>query len=406
MKVLFINKFFYLRGGSERVFFDEASLMEEHGHEVGFFAMHHPRNLPSLYNQYFMPRVEYAEKMSLTQKLREAGRILYSWEARKRLRRILEQEKFEIAHLHNIHHQISPSILHELKRFGIPAVMTLHDYKMTCPTYNLLCHGHLCEVCTYGKYYSCVLNRCNKGSLAKSMVNTLEMYLHHRVMQIYGEVALFISPSKFLIEKLQEMGFPGKLVHLPNFIRSENIEPAQKGEEGSLVFFGRLSREKGVMTLIEAVRDLKVTLKLIGEGPQRGELEEKVSSEKISNVFFMGYKQGQELFDEIKKSMIVILPSEWYENNPLSVLEAFALGKPVIGSRLGGIPELVQDNETGFTFEPGNVADLREKIRLLLENINVIPEIRKKSQRFVIEELNPETHYEKLMNIYRCARKN
>jgi glycosyltransferase involved in cell wall biosynthesis len=400
MKVLFINKFFYLRGGSERVFFDEASLLEKHGHEVGFFAMRHFRNLSSPYTPYFMPEVEYAEKMSLTRKLRETGRILYSWEARKRLRRLLEDKKYDIAHLHNIHHQISPSILDELSRFGIPAVMTLHDYKMACSTYNLLRDGCPCEHCAQGQYYHCFLYRCTKGSFSKSLINTLEMYLHHRIMRIYGKVDRFISPSKFLQEKLQEMGFRGEIVHLPNFIVSENFEPALKWDGDSLVFFGRLSREKGIITLLDAVKDLKCTLKLIGEGPQREELEDKVSTEKISNVIFLGYKQSQELFDEIKKSMIVILPSEWYENNPISVLEAFALGKPVIGARIGGIPELIEDYKTGLTFEPGNYSDLRKKISYFLNHSDAVLKMGQQARKDIEKRFSPEIHYNKLIEIY------
>ncbi len=400
MNILFINKFFYLRGGSERVFFDEASLMEQHGHKLGFFAMDHPRNSPSPYQAYFMPGVDYEERMSLTQRVREAGRIIYSWEARKRLRRLLEKEKFDIAHLHNIHHQISPSILDELKRYGIPAVMTLHDYKMACPTYNLICEGHLCERCAYGKYYHCLLNRCTKGSFTKSLINAAEMYFHHSIMKIYNNVAVFISPSRFLRDKLHEMGFRGEVVHLPNFIRSERFEFATDWKENSLVYFGRLSREKGLVTLIEAVKDLKVTLKLIGEGPQREELEVKVSDEQIRNVNFLGYKQGDELFEEIKKSKIVVLPSEWYENNPISVLEAFALGKSVVGSRIGGIPELVQDFQTGMTYDMGSVEDLREKICFLLEHPSLIKKMGEKARRTVETVLNSDRHYAGLEQIY------
>jgi glycosyltransferase involved in cell wall biosynthesis len=403
LKILLINKYFYLRGGSERVFFDEAELLTQHGHKVGFFSMEHPRNLPSPFAQYFMPGIDYEQELGLVQKLKEAGRIVYSWEARKRMRRLLEKEKFDVAHLHNIHHQLSPSILDELAAFGIPAVMTLHDYKIVCPTYNLLCQGQVCERCAQGKYYHCLLQRCTKGSYTKSLVNVAEMYLNQSLLGQNGKVACFISPSWFLGKKVQDMGFRGKIVHLRYLIKIKELTPAFDWEDESLVFFGRLSREKGVHTLIEAMAGLPVELKVIGEGPQRQELEKQATAQGLHNVRFLGYLQGQALNEEIRKAMFVVLPSQWYENNPLALLEAFALGKPALGSRIGGVPELIRDYQTGFTFEPGNTRDLNEKIRYLLEHPGLISAMGQKARCFVEEEFNPERHYEGLMEIYRQA---
>lgn len=400
MKVLLINKYFYLPGGADKVFFDEGELLVRGGHAVGFFSMQHPRNLPSPFARYFVPEIDYGQKMGLLEKLKEAGRIVYSWEARKRLRRLLEREKFDVAHLHNIYHQLSPSILDELAGFDVPAVMTLHDYKMVCPTYNLFCRGRLCERCARGKYYHCLLQRCTKGSFTKSLVNVAEMYLHHRLLAQYNKVAVFISPSQFLKAKLAEMGFKREIISLPNFVRTKEFNPCFGSEENSVVYFGRLSREKGLFTLMDAMKNLKLTLKVIGEGPQREELEKKAGEEGFDNVRFLGFLHGRELHEEIRKSLFVVIPSEWPEIFGLVIIEGFALGKPVVGARIGAIPELVRDFETGLTFEPGNAQDLREKIRYLLGHPELVREMGIRARQVVEEDFGPEKHYCRLVDIY------
>jgi len=232
-----------------------------------------------------------------------------------------------------------------------------------------------------------------------------EMYLHHKIFHIYELIDVFISPSMFLKNKVEEMGFKGKIIYLPNFVNLEDYKPQYDWQENSIVYFGRLSKEKGLFTLIEAMKGLNTKLKIIGEGPIKESLESRVRSLELKNIEFLGYKAGEELKDEIRKSMFVILPSEWYENNPRCIIEGFALGKPAIGARIGGIPELVKDNETGLTFEPWNADDLKRKISQLLENPLEISRMGKNARKMVNEELNPDIHYGKLMEIYENCSK-
>lgn len=326
--------------------------------------------------------------------------MLYSTQAKRNITRLIQKEKPDIAHLHNIYHQISPSIIDGLKNYRIPIVMTLHDFKLTCPVYTHLSHGEICEECRLGRYYKVVAKRCTKGSFTKSMVNMVEMYLHHHLLHLYEKIDLFISPSKFLIEKTQELGFKGNFVHLPNFVDTAQYNPAYEAKEKGIVYFGRLSEAKGLKTLLDAVKGLSVQLKIIGEGPQRNQLMQKIDQDKINNVTFLGFKQGAELQDEIKKSILVVLPSEWYENNPRSVIESFALGKPVIGSNIGGIPELVKEGETGYLFPPGNSNVLRDKIQQVILNRQDVSEMGRRARTFVENELNPDKHYQQLKKIY------
>lgn len=410
MHILQVNKFHYLRGGSERVYFGTAGVLEQYGHRVKYFSMLHPENLPCDTSDYFMPDVDLNVDGNYKSQLRIALRILYSSEAKERLSRLLDRYPVDVAHLHNIHHQISPSILHELKRRKIPVVMTLHDYKMVCASYSLIANGKICESCYRGKYYKAVPRRCIKGSFTKSILAALEMYFHHKLLDIYNNVDIFITPSLFLKDKLIEMGFKKDILYLPNFVnRFNNVKDEIDNTEDSLVYFGRLSQEKGVAILLEAAKILqhrnylKTRFKVIGDGPLKGMLEKKVETEMIDNVQFFGYMQGEALYHEIKKSTVVVLPSEWYENNPLSVLEAFALGKPVLGARIGGIPELVKDNITGLTFESGNVDDLIEKITTLLTDSETLKSMGKNARLFVEQDFNADKYYQRLMEIYQSV---
>ncbi|MBZ0190089.1 MAG: glycosyltransferase family 4 protein [Candidatus Kuenenia stuttgartiensis] len=411
LNVLHINKFHYMRGGSETIYFETAKLLESHGHKSLFFSMQHPENLSCETRNYFMPYVDLnTNSNGIINQLKSTGRILYSLKAKKLLSKLLNEYPLDIVHLHNIHHQISPSILHILKKRKIPVVMTLHDYKMVCASYLMMANGKNCEACSGGNYLAVIKNKCVKGSLAKSCLAALEMYMHHRFFDIYNNVDAFISPSFFLKKKLAEMGFRKKIIHLPNFIDTEKfgkVKGGENGRENSLVYFGRLAPEKGLYTLIKATKLLntncKVGIKIIGDGQIKVDLEEKAKSEGNSNIQFLGYMKGVSLYKEIKKCLAVVLPSEWYENNPMSVLEAFALGVPVIGAKIGGIPELVKEGITGLTFESGNAHELAEKIRYVLDNPGKVAKMGENARVFVEQNLNAEKYYQGLINIYQSA---
>ena len=405
MKILLINKYFYPKGGAENSFFQTAKLLERYGHSISFFSMQDERNLPTEYSRYFVSRVEY-DKPGVGQSIKAAGRLLYSWESRRNIERLIQDQKPDLAHLNNIYHQISPSILHSLKKFCVPVVMTLRDYKIVCASYSMIADGKICEACKDGRHYQCFLKKCVKDSRVKSLLNTLEMYLHHKILRIYDLVDVFISPSRFLKDKMQAMGFKGRIEVLPNFVDHGDFLPRYGAAERLICYVGRLSKEKGVATLIDAMKLLPgVQLKVIGDGPLRGKLEEKCRKEGIKNVVFLGYQTGEDLKREMSNPLFVVIPSEWYENNPRSVIEAFALGKPVVGARIGGIPELVKGGETGLLYESGNVEDLRDKIEALLKDKERIEFMGRNARKFVETELNTDLHYEKLMKIYQSVMK-
>lgn len=405
MKILLVNKFLFPKGGDAVSTLETGRLLEARGHEVVFWGMKHPANPPYPYEQYFVDYVDYDAPAGLKKKIKVALDILYSREAAVKFGQLLDQVKPDIAHLNNFAHQISPSILPQLKQRGIPAVMTLRDYKIVCPAYSLFVRGRPCQRCENGRYFQCFLNKCVKDSYAKSFLNSLEMYLHHRLWRLYGLVDVYISPSRFLKDKAHEMGFNKEIIHLPNFVASDKFIPSYEPGH-NLCYLGRLSREKGLDTLIEAMKGLDLQLKIIGTGPRLKSLEAKIARDNIRNIDFLGHLTGDGLKREISNCLAVVVPSEWYENFSRVILEAFASGKPIIGSRIGGIPEMVRDRITGLLFEPGQAAALAEKINLLAANRPLARQMGIRARKLVEAEFNPSGHYDKLMKIYLQARGN
>lgn len=401
MKILHINKFLFPKGGDAISTINQGRLLESHGHEVIYWGMSHPQNPDYAYKEYFVSHRDYDNPNGVLQNLRMARDILYSFEAKSKIERLVRKVEPDIAHLHNFTHQISPSVLHVFKKYNIPVVMTMHDYKPVCPVYTLFANGKLCEKCAHGKFYNCFLNKCSKNSYIKSLLNCFEMYLHHNILRLYGLINVYISPSRFLMDKCTEMGLSGQIEYLPNTINLAEYTPEYSWKEKDIVYYGRLSHEKGLRRFVRAMASIpEITLKIIGDGSDKAQLERIIDELNIKNVVFKGYMIGDELKNEIRKSMFTVIPSEWYENNPRSVIESFALGKPVVGAKIGGIPELVKDDETGLTFEAGNSGDLRAKIQYLVDNPDKIISMGKNARAFVEKGLNMEKHYVRLMEIY------
>jgi glycosyltransferase involved in cell wall biosynthesis len=406
MKILIINKYLCPRGGDAVHALNTGELLTQKGHTVAYWGMHHPLNSSFPFERYFIQNIDYDVPLPFSQKFKYAKKILYSNESKYNIEKVLSSFTPDIVHLHNIYHQISPSILHVFKKYKIPVVMTLHDYKLVCPAYTLLSKDKSCTQCKQRRFYWCALNRCVKNSFARSALNTIEMYFHHSLLDLYSIVNEFIAPSRFMMTTMRKMGFSNKTTHIHNFVKPEFYEPAYNGRYNTFVYFGRISPEKGIETLINAIRNTPFNLNIVGTGPFENYLKRKTTKENINNVHFLGFKSGNALTKEIKEAMAVIVPSEWYENNPLSILEAFACGKPVIGARIGGIPEIINDTEDGLLFEPGNKNDLQNKIQYVSSNKEISKRMGKNARIKVEKLFNADDYYNKIIEVYgRAFRK-
>jgi glycosyltransferase involved in cell wall biosynthesis len=401
LKIILLNNYNYLRGGSERVFFDETQMLMKAGHETTVFSRNNPNNKESRYSEFFPPDMKTGELGISFSALKTVKELFYSSAAKDGLKQVVDDFKPDIVHGHNVYGRLSLSVLDLLRERGIPTVLTLHDYKLLCPSYLLLNHGKVCERCKGGKFFHALLTHCHKNSYMASAVYAFESWFNHSFGK-YDGVFQFISPSAFLRDKVVEFGIrPERVAHIPNAVDCKAIQPFF-GPGEYLLFFGRLSSEKGVGTLLKAFRLLNGNARLlvVGDGPMREELS-NIVAEDNSQVRFTGYLNGEPLKDAISGSQAVVIPSEWYENAPMSILEAIAHGKPVIGARIGGIPEMIDDGVSGLLFEPGNVEDLRDKLESFLRLPHVkIREMSIAARQKAEREYSTELHYKRLMAVY------
>lgn len=367
------------------------------------------RNYDSKYKDYFINNIDYNSQVGFLKKISLSAQIVYSTEAKSKITALINDQQPDIAHLHIFQHQISPSILYALKNRKIPIVYTAHDLKCVCGNYKFFSNGSICEKCIHSNHIHCLLNKCVKGSYAKSFISTLEMFTH-RVMRAYDLIDVIITPSMFYREKFIEAGFnKEKVIYLPNFLDYSVFEP-NYNNKNYFIYLGRLSNEKGIITTLEAVSRLSssAVLKIIGTGPMEDEIKSFIASNKLERkVEVLGYKSGKELGNLIRDAMFGIIPSEWYENAPYSLLEMMAYGKPVIGSDIGGIPELIENGKTGLIFKTGDADDLSEKVSCLLDNKELLYTFGINARKKLELEFNSSIHYEKLIDIYkRLVNKN
>ena len=402
MKILLINKFYWKKGGSESVFFSEKEMLESAGHKVIPFSMKGEKNEKSEFSKYFIDEVDYS-KPGLKNRLSSASKIIYSFEAKNKMKSLLSDYSPDLAHFHIFQHQISPSVFGPLKKKKVPIILTLHDLKPLCPNYKMFVNNQVCEACKGKKFYHCFMNRCTKGSALGSLINTVEMYFHY-AMGYYQNVDKYIAVSQFYKNKMIEFGFPeSKVAYLPNYIDVSDYN-TQASDKGYMLYFGRLSEEKGISVLFEAaIKSPDVPFYIVGTGPLEKALKDKAQALDLHNVHFLGFKSGSKLRALLTESTCVVVPSEWYENCPMTVLEAFAAGKPVIGSDIGGIPELINEAVDGFIFQPGNAEQLSEKIQWVWQNRDKAKSMGLQGRKKVEEKFNAELHYKGLMAIYQSV---
>lgn len=405
MRVLNINKFYYMRGGVERYYFSLTKLLEDRGHDVIPFSMKDGRNYPSSFEKYFVSNLELGNpglKM-----LQHATRPIWSREAQKKLTELLDEYKPDIAHVHMLYHHLSPSILPLLKKRGIPVVMTLHDYKLICPNYLLYTENEVCKRCKGHKYYNAVLHKCLKDSYAVSAYTAVEMTLH-KLMQVYEKnVDMMIAPSAFVRDTFVEFGQDSdKIVTIPHFVDPVFLEkaksiPAQSDKEPYMLYFGRLAKEKGIEKLVEMVYIYKpkLRLKVAGTGPLETSLKDFVKHRGLeSRVEFLGHLSAEQLIGQIKGAACVVMPSRFLEPFGFAALETMALGTPLVASASGALPEIVPPN-LGRLFP----RDDRDAMAKAIEEVSSWDRqtVVRAGEALIKERYLPQTHYDALMTVYR-----
>ncbi|HBE42617.1 MAG TPA: hypothetical protein DDW27_15720 [Bacteroidales bacterium] len=405
IKVLMINNCHYRRGGADVVYLNTGDLMESRGHDVAYFSTKSQYNYPAPYSEFFVRDID-ALKLNFTEQLLFMPRKLYSREASRNLKKIIDHFEPDLAHIHLYKGGLTAAILPVLRKREIPTVITLHDYSLLCPR-NIMIDGNgkICERCLTATRLNCVYHRCNRKNLYYSIVNYLEFVLNNNIFKPKNYFKRIICVSKFnYLKHSSHPLFRDRFLHLYNFypLLSQSNPNTEKGSY--FLFYGRLAPEKGVMTLINTWKRLgeEVQLKIIGEGAMSAMIKDEIKKHNLTNIEFLGFRKGEELFRYIRDSSFVLVPSEWYENNPLTIVEAYSSGKPVIGSNIGGIPELIIEEKTGYLFTMGDSMELEAKINKAMQMTeSEYLEMSETAYRFACDKFSEKSHYRDLLNIYR-----
>ncbi len=394
MKVLLVNKFFHIRGGAERVMYDERRRLLNEGVEVVDFAMSHPDNLPSPYSDSFTSHVDYHAPATPWTRLRHALSFIHSREAVRGVARLCRRHRPDMAHLHNIYHQLTPAIIPALKEANVPVALTLHDFKLACPVYRMLDgRGRPCERCSGRHFRHAVLHNCGDG-LHRSALLAVESWWH-RLRGSYGHVDLFIAPSRFMADVALKAGVrPERIRVLPNGVALPEDNAAHDG--GYALYLGRLSPEKGLRTLLRAQAMVpRVPLRVAGTGP----LEDALRAE-APQVSFLGHLGPEALQEQLRGASMVVVPSEYYENCSMALLEAMAMGKAVIATDIGGIPEQITHGRDGMLFPPGDAEALRDALTRLLNDPDLRGALGRKARATIRERFSLDAHCRGLLDIY------
>ena len=395
MRILMVNKYLYFKGGAETYALKVGKYLEEHGNRVQYFGMFSKKNIVN--NELNLYTQEMDFHSNKLQRFLYPFKIIYSFEARRKMKKIIKKFQPDIIHLNNINFQLTPSIIEIAYKMKIPVVQTVHDYQMICPNHLLYQNNKICEKCIHGSKWNCTKYNCIHESKAKSIIGSLESILYNKILKTYKKVSLYICPSEFLKSKLIDASniYLGKTIAIHNFIELKK-ESINYEKDNYVLFFGRLSKEKGLDVFLNACKELPhIHFKIAGTGP----LEE--ICKKVDNVEFVGFKTGKELEELIAKAKFSVYPSVWYENCPLSILESESLGTPVITANYGGMRELVENNKTGLLIDKIDVANLKKAIESLYNNKEKMEEMKENCIAKRAKMISMEQYCNKIIELYK-----
>ena len=395
MRILLVNKFHYLRGGSEKYYFELAQLLKSKGHTVGFFSMKHEENITTGDAEYFVEEIDLNTGSKL-----KALDVIYSQENKRLMAKALEEFKPDIVHINNFQRQLSASIIDAIKEKNIPIVMTAHDLNPICPASIMLYNGEVCDDCITKGYAQCIKKKCVKGSTLKSTLGVMEKK-YYDIHKVFRKIDCIISPSEFNKNQLVNGKLKyNEIVALHNFVNESERNDYVLGDYA--FYLGRLSKEKGILNLIEAIGDIPdAKLLIAGDGPERERIEAYISEHKLDGrITLLGYQNQDSIHKYITNSRFVVIPSICNENCPYSVLEAMEIGKPRVASRIGGIPELIADGENGYLYKADDINELKEKLTLLLDNDDKVNRFAQKSRELYESYYSPDSYYNELIKIY------
>jgi len=404
VRVLLVNKYNHITGGADTYFFTLRRLLKEKGHSVAEFCLQHPDNEYSEFSDFFINGVTNKnwEKASISESSIALIRSIYNLEARNKFNKLVDKFKPDIVHIQNMFYQISPSILSVTFKKKIPVIETLHDYHLVCANNNLHHHGHICEDCIKYTKFSILKNKCYNDSWRASLLAFTASY-SHQIFNIYKDrINRWISPSRFLRDKMIAGGIVGEKIDILPYPVSFEIDQDDKFEQKGdyVLFVGRLVQQKGIITMLKVAEKLSnIKFMILGTGPLENYIKNYIIKNNISNIKLIGFVPNNKISDYIRFSKFVIVPSEWYDNLPIIMYETLLCGVPLIGSNIGGIPEII-NNKVGILVEPSNVDELQTKIQYLYENESLRNSLAANAREYISSNFSLDEHYNKIIKLY------
>ncbi len=385
MRVLQVHNFYKISGGECSVVRAENQLLTKHGNTV----------------DQFVCDSGSIDNLGLWGKIRLFSGIPYNGQMYKQMMAAIKKNKPDVAHVHNVFPMMSPSIYVALRRSGIPVVQTLHNYRFLCPNGQFFVEGKVCEDCQEKGFMSAVRKRCVRGSRVTSLMYALAISRAWKSGILPNAIDKFVALNNFVADKMVAGGVPRqKIAICGNYIQSTASSVADK--RGYILYLGRLSDEKGIKTLIKSLSLLDgVVLKVAGSGPAEEYLKNKALESGGVQVEFLGHIGGAEKQKIVAEALCTVVPSEWYENFPISVVESMSLGTPVVASKIGGLPDMIEHGVNGMLFEAGNHVDLANSIRSIIENEELASKMAEQSVKAAVSKFGAEEHYRQLMAIYK-----
>ncbi len=396
MKILQINKFLKIVGGAETYMFQLAKALQNEGHIVKFWGMSDPENLVNDFPDLLANNIDYSNQ-GLVSKLSSSINTIYSKDNRKKIAKVLGDFQPDIVHIHNYNFQLTPSILPEIKKRGIKVVQTVHDSQMVCPYHRLynFQQDTICTKCVTGSFTNCIKDKCFDGSILKSSLGAFESMFYHKFKYYEKYIDLYISPSKFLKSVVSKrINAPIKVI--PNFTEVEQTTKDIKNKKSYYLYYGRISDEKGILEIIDIFKEIKLKLLIIGKGPIENKVNEAITDS--NSIQFIGPKYGEKLFEYVQNAKYIVQSSKWYENCPMTIIEAFALKVPVIGSNHSGFKDLITNGKTGFLID---FTDKENSIKKM-KKVDIIDVVQLKNNvnMFYANNLSKKIHLNKILSIY------
>jgi glycosyltransferase involved in cell wall biosynthesis len=417
-KVLVVNKYHFISGGAERYFLSVMESFRQRDIEPIPLSVNYSRTLPTPYQKYFIEPIlkNGAAKIQMAkpawkEQAALAGRAIYSQAAKKAVQQIYHDHKPDIAYFLNFNNHISPSAIDACSEAGIPVVMRMSDFNLVCASNMYYRDGHgPCTDCKSGLHHA-VINRCVHGSLVRSFAQVLANSFH-RLSGVYKKVSAFVAPTEFMRQDLIELGFPAERIHQVNtFAKPCDSDVPEEKQKPYILFVGRFVPYKGVEASIRAFAKLPasypVSLYLAGdEDDEESRRLKRIASELAGGriVFLPFERDKKKLHDLVHRSLFTLVPSEFYENLPNTILESFACGRPVVATRLGSLPDIVEDGKLGLLFEYGNLDDFSEKMRWLLDHPSEREQMGRNARQAIVQDYSEEKHVEKILNLFDSLR--